>query len=140
MLCLVLLFGNMVLPWIPLALVLIGLIEAMMLGMGMTLSVVNVYFRDTEHFVNISLQLLFYSAPIVYPNASSRRSDVLGMTFRSAIYELNPLVRFVGAFRTFSTTSGFHRSATWAISRLGGGAAGLGLWVFRKLEPLAEEL
>ena len=31
------------------------------------LSVLNVYFRDVQHFVGIALQVLFYSAPIVYP-------------------------------------------------------------------------
>ena len=37
------------------------------LGVGLILSVLNVYFRDVKHFVDIALQALFYSAPIVYP-------------------------------------------------------------------------
>ena len=63
-----LIFGNMVLPWIPVVHRRACCIEAVfVLGIGLVLSVLNVYFRDVEHFVGIAMQALFYSAPIVYP-------------------------------------------------------------------------
>jgi ABC-type polysaccharide/polyol phosphate export permease len=67
-LCIILLLlGNMVLPWIPMLLVLVAIQTVFVLGIGLMLSVLNVYFRDVKHFIGISLQALFYSAPIVYP-------------------------------------------------------------------------
>ena len=137
-------FGNMVLPWIPVV-ILIMLIEAMfVLGIGLTLSVVDVYFRDTEHFMNIALQALFYSAPIVYPiSYVPKTADVLGMTVPlRTIYELNPLVTFVESFRSvlydlaFPPIGDLAYLTAWAVVLLG-----FGLWVFGKLERrLAEEL
>jgi lipopolysaccharide transport system permease protein len=137
-------FGNMVLPWIPVV-ILIMLIEAMfVLGIGLTLSVVDVYFRDTEHFMNIALQALFYSAPIVYPiSYVPKTADVLGMTIPlRTIYELNPLVTFVESFRSvlydlaFPPIGDLAYLTAWAVVLLG-----FGLWVFGKLERrLAEEL
>ncbi len=96
-----LIFGNMVLPWLPLVLVLVALLAAMLLGVGMALSVLNVYFRDVKHFVNIALQILFYSAPIVYPpTLVPEYKDILGIDVPVRfLYDLNPLVRFIEAFR-----------------------------------------
>ena len=41
----------------------------------------NVYFRDVQHFVGIVLQALFYSAPIVYPlSLVPKHKESLGVT------------------------------------------------------------
>jgi len=144
-LCIVLMaFGNMVLPWIPMALVLMAIEMVFVLGIGLALSVVNVYFRDVEHFVNIGLQALFYSAPIVYPiRYVPRHGHVLGLSIPvRTIYELNPLVKFVSAFRNvlydlrFPPIGDIGYLVAWSAAMLV-----LGLWVFSKLERrLAEEL
>ena len=60
-----LLLGNMILPWIPMVLVLVAIQSVFVLGIGLMLSVLNVYFRDFKHFIGIALQALFYTAPIV---------------------------------------------------------------------------
>jgi ABC-type polysaccharide/polyol phosphate export permease len=139
-----LILGNMVLPWLLLALVLVALLAAMMLGIGMTLSVLNVYFRDVKHFVNIALQMLFYSVPIVYPaTLVPEHSDILGIDVPVRfLYNLNPLARFIEAFRNVLYDLRFPRLATfayivvWAVVMLA-----LGMWVFGRLEPrLAEEV
>ena len=63
-----LLVGNMVLPWIPVAARAGGASRPCSCsGCALMLSVFNVYFRDVKHFVGIALQVLFYTAPIVYP-------------------------------------------------------------------------
>jgi ABC-2 type transport system permease protein len=36
-------------------------------AVGLTLSAINVYLRDTQHFVEIALLVLFWASPIVYP-------------------------------------------------------------------------
>jgi ABC-type polysaccharide/polyol phosphate export permease len=142
-LCVILLLlGNMVLPWIPMLLVIVAIQTVFVLGIGFMLSVLNVYFRDFKHFIGISLQALFYSAPIVYPmrfvvDASTRTSFPL-----LRVYELNPLVRFVDAYRAvlydlrFPALSDMLYTSVWAVAMLA-----LGLFVFHRLDRrLAEEV
>lgn len=102
-LCVILLVvGNMILPWIPVAIFLIVVMALFVTGIGMFLSVANVYFRDVKHFVNIAMQALFYSAPIVYPiSAVPAHAHVLGVNLPvGRLYRLNPLVQFVLDFRS----------------------------------------
>ena len=82
-------------------LVLIAIETVFVLGCALMLSVCNVYFRDVQHFVAILLLVLFYSAPIVYPiTVVPVHAHVLGMEIPlRRLYRLNPLVRFVEAFR-----------------------------------------
>jgi ABC-type polysaccharide/polyol phosphate export permease len=142
-LCVILLaLGNMVLPWIPVVLLLVAIQTVFVLGIGLMLSVLNVYFRDVKHFIGIALQALFYSAPIVYPirfveDAAGRTSFPL-----LRVYTLNPLVRFVDAYRAvlydlrFPALSDVVYISVWAVAMLG-----LGLLVFRRLDRrLAEEV
>jgi ABC-type polysaccharide/polyol phosphate export permease len=101
-LCLILLIaGNMVLPWLPVAALLVFLLAVFVIGVGLFLSVANVYFRDVKHFVAIAMQALFYSTPIVYPiSVVPKTADVLGVSIPvGKIYRLNPLVQFVEDFR-----------------------------------------
>jgi ABC-type polysaccharide/polyol phosphate export permease len=139
----VLLFlGNMALPWIPVVLMLVAIQTMFVLGVGLLLSVLNVYFRDVKHLVGIALTALFYSAPIVYPirfvkDAAERTSfPVVG------VYELNPLVRMVEAYRDvlydlrFPPLTDVLYLLAWAV-----GLLVVGLFVFSRLERrLAEEV
>ncbi|MGH3369494.1 MAG: ABC transporter permease [Nocardioidaceae bacterium] len=95
------LFGNMVLPFLPMTLLLIVLLTLFVTGLGLAFSVLNVYFRDVQHLVNILFQVWFYLNPIVYPiELVPERTSVLGVELPArAIYELNPMVGFVEAFR-----------------------------------------
>jgi ABC-type polysaccharide/polyol phosphate export permease len=142
-LCVILLaLGNMVLPWIPVLLALVAIETVFVLGIGLMLSVFNVYFRDVKHFIGIALMALFYSAPIVYPisfveKAAERTSFPL-----LRVYTLNPLVRFIDAYRAvlydlrFPALSDVLYITVWAVAMLG-----LGLLVFRRLDRrLAEEV
>jgi lipopolysaccharide transport system permease protein len=137
-----LVLGNMILPWIPVLLVLVVIQTVFVLGIGLMLSVLNVYFRDVKHFIGISLQALFYSAPIVYPirfveDAATRTSfPVL------RVYELNPLVRFIEAYRAvlydlrFPALYDVLYVTAWSVALFA-----LGLFVFHRLDRrLAEEV
>jgi ABC-2 type transport system permease protein len=136
--------GNMVLPWIPVAIFLMLLLTVMLLGIGLALSVTNVYFRDVKHFMNIAMQALFYSAPIVYPISQVPvHKTVAGVSVPVlAIYRLNPLVRFVEAFR--DVLYNLRAPALFTMLYLvlwAGGALLVGLRMFHRLEPrLAEEV
>lgn len=66
-LVILLIAGNMVLPWLPVVVLLVILQTLLVLGIGLLLSGANVYFRDVRHFVNLLMPMLFYSTPVVYP-------------------------------------------------------------------------
>ena len=137
-------FGNFVLPWLIPVVVLVAIETTFVLGLALMLSVLNVYFRDTQHLLGILLQLWFYSTPIVYPiTLVPRHHEVLGWNVpMRTLYELNPMVRFVEAFRDCL----YHLrlpslGVVGALLGLSAVTLAVGLAIFRRLEPrLAEEL
>jgi ABC-type polysaccharide/polyol phosphate export permease len=145
LIAIMLLLGNMVLPWIPMLLVIVAIQTVFVLGIGLVLSVTNVYFRDVKHFVGIALQALFYSAPIVYPirYVADKHPVILGWKVPLLqIYELNPLVRFIQVYRDvlydlrFPALTDIGYVLVWSVSLLV-----VGLWVFSRLDRrLAEEV
>src|SRR5262249_59737249 len=130
--------------WLPVVIVLMALLTICLVGAGLVLSVCNVYFRDVKHFINIAMQALFYSAPIVYPiTVVPKEKEILGVTVPVLeIYRLNPLVRFVEGFR--DVLYNLRMPSIETLLYLVAWSAGLlffGLWAFKKLEPrLAEEV
>lgn len=98
-------FGAMPLPWIPLVLVLMLVLALFALGLGLMLSVANVYFRDTEHFMNILFLLWFYLTPVLYTKsyvvtAASKPHYILGWKLPLlGLYDANPMEHFVSSFR-----------------------------------------
>jgi ABC-type polysaccharide/polyol phosphate export permease len=139
-----LVFGNMVVWWIPMVLVLVVLEACFVLGLGFILAPLNVYVRDVKHFVAISLQALFYSAPIVYPiRLVPHTAEALGMTIPVRdIYSLNPLVPMISCFRAvlydlrFPPLGDLAYFAGWAVALLF-----VGHWFFGRLDRrLAEEV
>jgi len=136
--------GNFVLPWlVPLA-ALVVVQSVFVLGIGLALGVLNVYFRDVQHLTGILLQLWFYATPIVYPvSVVPRTGELFGVEIPvRTVYELNPMVRFVEVYRDLLYDVRAPAAADLAyllvvsLVVLAGG-----LMVFARLEPkLAEEL
>jgi len=62
------------------------------LGLGLLLSTINVYFRDTAHWINAVLMLWMFVTPIFYPAAVYPRRFIL-------LLQLNPLAHIVGVFQ-----------------------------------------
>ena len=139
-LCVALLvFGNMVLPWLPLAIVLMAIQAVFVLGIALMLSVLNVYFRDTQHLIGIALQIWFYGTPIIYPLALVQQ-HLHGASLR--LYELNPMTQFVKAYRNVLYDLRVPSFGTWAFLLCAAALSFLlGVAVFRRFEGrLAEEL
>jgi lipopolysaccharide transport system permease protein len=133
--------GNMVLPWLVPAVGLVVVQTMFVVGLGLLLSVLNVYFRDVQHLVGIVLQIWFYATPIVYP-ISVVRDALRNQPTLFTLYKLNPMVRFVEAYRDCLYDLRFP-SLLESAYLVGVSAAvlALGVFVFTKLEPkLAEEL
>jgi len=96
-------FGVNSLFFIPALIPLLLLLALYGLGLGLLLSVVNVYFRDASHFVGIFMQIWFYATPIIYPRELVDRVIVDNpwvSTYQlDTLYALNPMVSFAEAFR-----------------------------------------
>lgn len=137
------LFGNIVLPWLPIVILLVALQTLFVIGVGLLMSVLNVYFRDVQHFVNILLQLWFYATPIIYPLSLVHDATFHGHRIPlKFIYQLNPMVGFVEAMRDCLYNLRFPPAGELAyLVVVSLATLALGIAVFTKLEPkLAEEL
>ena len=139
-----LVFGNVWLQYLPILMVVIVLQTVFVTGIGLLLAILNVYFRDVQHFVGIGLQLWFYATPVIYPitllgNIAER--EFLGVSLLT-LYKLNPMTAFVEMYHQmlfylqFPSWQLFAYAAVVSFATLA-----LGLLMFKKLEPrLAEEL
>ena len=121
----------------PVLLVLLALFS---LGIGLVVSVYNVYLRDVGYLVSIGMNLLFYSTPIVYQLSQVPESK-FGIPLR-AIISANPLTQFVNlsrdAFYTLQWPSLRSFAALVAVSVI---TFVLGWIIFiRKARNVTEEL
>ena len=137
--------GNMVFVWVPMVLVLVAILTMFCIGIGLIVSIVNVYFRDVKYLMTIFLQFWFYATPIVYPLSPTipETWQVFGLELPlRSLYSLNPAVGFVECFRNvlydlrFPDLVPFAYISVWSI-----GLLLVGIMVFRRFEGrLAEEL
>jgi lipopolysaccharide transport system permease protein len=96
------------------------------LGIGMSLAVFNVFFRDIGHIVKITLQFWFWVTPIVYP------ISILPDRLRNLI-ELNPLTHFITAYQQIVLNNQWPQLASFKYHLLGAIAAlFVGFLLFRR--------
>src|SRR5690348_14151933 len=83
------------LEYFPLLIPTLAAILVFTAAVGILLSSVNVYLRDTQHFVDLALLAWFWATPIVYPfMLVGKRHDWL-----TKLYMCNPLTAFVLPFQ-----------------------------------------
>ena len=70
----------------------VGIQFLLIQGLGYLLASIHVTFRDTQHLLGVALMLLFYLTPVFY------RADMVPESFQP-IYNLNPMVHLIGAYR-----------------------------------------
>jgi lipopolysaccharide transport system permease protein len=63
-------------------------------SLAVCLGVVNVLFQDTQHLVEVGLQMLFYLTPIMYP------ADMLRKRNLGWFIDCNPMAAFLELVRT----------------------------------------
>jgi len=133
--------GNFVVPWLLPTLGLVLLQTMFVVGIGLLLSVLNVYFRDVQHLIGILLQIWFYATPIVYPITYVQEA-LKDRPALFTLYKLNPMVRFVEAYRDCLYDLRFPPLLdTLYLFGVSAATLALGVLVFSKMEPkLAEEL
>ncbi len=92
--------GWVILGFVPLLIVQ----QLFVVGLGILLGSVNVFFRDVGQFLNVILQFWFWFTPIVYPMA------ILPDKVRLLLY-LNPLVPLVQAYQNIIL---YHQWPQWS--------------------------
>ena len=72
---------------------------AFSVGLGITLGVLNVFFRDVGQFFGIFLQFWFWLTPIVYP------ASVLPEPLQSVLPRWNPMAPIIAAYQGIFVSS-----------------------------------
>lgn len=110
------------------------------LGVGLALSVYNVYYRDVGYLVGVGLNLLFYATPIIFTlDLVPARVGPIPVL---RIVRLNPLTQFVGAVRDVMydlQVPSLARSAGIVVASLLALVVGWALF-HRKAADISEEL
>jgi ABC-2 type transport system permease protein len=137
-------------PAVPALLLALVVLLVFASALGIALSAINVYLRDTQHLLELAFLAWFWLSPIVY--AYRTVADRLGT--RSTLLLLNPMVPLVTTFqrviynpRPEENVLPPHASLGWYLRNLAiTGVASVALllfalWLFGRLEDnLAEEI
>ena len=114
--------GLVYLALVPVLMILI----AFAIGLGITLGVLNVFFRDVGQFFGIVIQFWFWLTPIVYP------ISILPESVR-ALMSYNPMANLIGAFQDILVTGQW---PSWQgllpVTLLAVAMCVLGMYLFRK--------
>ncbi len=78
----------------------------LILGLAYPLAAVHVWFRDTQYFLKVILQLLFFMTPVFY------QSSTIPARFRG-IYAFNPMVGVVDGYRDVIIRGVLPPLSTW---------------------------
>jgi lipopolysaccharide transport system permease protein len=104
---------------ISLAIVALPLVMALQflltLGLAYLIVPIEALFHDTEHLLSLGLFLLFYLTPVFYDPSSIPEKYLL-------IYDLNPLVHLLGAYRSVLMDGAFPSLTFFLVGGLVGGA------------------
>jgi lipopolysaccharide transport system permease protein len=114
--------GWTMLAMLPVLVIQIGLA----VGVGISLGVLNVYFRDVGQFFGIFLQFWFWLTPIVYP------ANILPERIKP-LMSLNPMAQLIGAYQTILVHAQWPDwNALWPAAVLAALLCLLGLRLFRR--------
>jgi ABC-type polysaccharide/polyol phosphate export permease len=88
-----LLYGHPIAPavvMLPLLMVIQGILTV---GLSLIIATINVFYRDVQHLVVVTLSLLFYLTPVFYrPQTISAQYQI--------VYQLNPVAVLMQGYRT----------------------------------------
>jgi lipopolysaccharide transport system permease protein len=136
LLLLFLLFTGRFPGWVVLGYVPLIIVQQMfVVGFGVMLASVNVFFRDIGQFINVIIQFWFWFTPIVYVKTMIPEEA-------QALLPLNPMTAFVQAYQGIILYSRWPNPADFTLHIIGAITALLvGFFVFHKLaDEMVDEL
>ncbi len=114
------------LNWVYLPLLLLSQL-ALALGIGLTGSALNVFFRDIKHLFTLGMQLWLYLTPIIYP------ATLVPERFRS-LYFLNPMAGVIEGYRAILLNNTTPQPAMWLSVAVSLALFVFGYWFFKRVE------
>jgi ABC-type polysaccharide/polyol phosphate export permease len=139
-LCITLLIaGSPILPWIPVAFLLMLLLAVYAAGFALALAASAVFFRDLKYLWTIVIQVMFFATPIIYTPDRLNGKLTPSIEF---ILHWNPMAVFIKSFREMLYSG---RTPEWGhVAYLVGASVAsflFGWFLFGKLSRrIAEEL
>ncbi len=88
--------GSPILPWIPVAFLMMLLLAVYASGFALAVSVGAVFFRDLRYLWTILIQVMFFATPIIY---SPDKLDGKLHPYLEFIFHWNPMAVFILSFR-----------------------------------------
>ena len=113
--------------WVYLAVFPVLLVNILFaIGLGITVGVLNVFFRDIGQLFTIILQFWFWLTPIIYP------ISIIPEQLRVYV-ELNPMVNIISAYQTILVRGEYPQwQSLWMVSAISLLLCLIGLSLFRK--------
>lgn len=95
-------------------------------GLGLSLGILNVFFRDVGQFFSVFIQFWFWLTPIIYP------ITILPENIRALIY-LNPMTHLIGAYQNILVRHAWPDwLALWPLALISGLLCLWSLYLFRR--------
>lgn len=113
--------GPLVLAYVPVLLLVVALNVLFVLGLGLLLSVLMVYFRDVQHIWQLFNQIWFYSSGIVFTLSMVRDAQThldqrgFGWVPLLWLFEANPAYQFIEAYRRILFDFAFPSPTQWLV-------------------------
>ncbi len=105
------------------------------MGMGLTLGVLYVFFRDVGQLTAVVLQFWFWATPVVYP------LNILPTVFQELV-SYNPMTHLLAAYQTILVTGQWPDwQSLWSVAALAVLFCASGIYLFRRhAGEMADEL
>jgi ABC-type polysaccharide/polyol phosphate export permease len=128
--------GNMVLPWLPVLLLVLGLLALFTTGVALILSAANVFFHDVNYLWGIASQVLFYASPVIWDPAT------INKPWLRNIANWGPTGSFVIAVHNIMYDLRMPGFGRWAhLTGVSLASFFIGAWAFNRMSPrFAEEI
>lgn len=128
--------GNMVLPWLPVLLLILGLLALFTTGVALALAAANVFYHDVNYLWGILSQILFYATPVIYNPATLEQAQL------KFVANYAPTGSFITAVHSVvydTRMPGTGRLIELVVFSFG--SFFIGAWIFNRLSPrFAEEM
>ena len=101
----------------------------LIVGVGLIVATLNVFYRDVQHIVIVTLSLLFYLTPVFY-----RPQSVL--TQYEMLYMINPMAILIQAYRSIIFYGSVPPLGPLLFAAAAGACVvGIGGWIYHRQQP-----
>lgn len=113
--------------------IIMGVQLLLLLGLGLFLSAVNVFYRDVDPMLKLFIQIWFYASPIIYPIST------VPERFRN-LYFLNPMAGVLEAYRDVLLRGVLPGSYLIPSALMACAIFLFGYWFFKRVEYLFADI